>query len=363
MQPTRSHARRLWCAALALALAAVSGPATGGALARADDHGAARGAVVVERERSGERTLDLTIESPALGTTVRTRVLLPPGHDRDPGRTWPAIYLLHGCCDASGGHDDWTDSTDVAAITARTEALIVMPEGGPVGYYSDWWNGGRGGPPAWETFHLTELPAVLAREVGAGDLRAVAGASMGGTGALAYAGRHPGFFRAAAAYSGRLDTRVDAPAVMARLEDFGHDPLALWGDPEAQADVWAAHDPSALVADLPPGYPVYVSSGNGEPGPLDPHDAPHDALEAQFGEMAAAYVAAARAHGLDVTASLGPGRHHYGYWEREFARSLPLLAEAVGARGGHTTATGPTSGGNGAVPWVAGRTERFPRTH
>ncbi|WP_053171192.1 alpha/beta hydrolase [Streptomyces sp. SBT349] len=301
----------------------------------------AGGATVVTRERTGERVLDLTIDSPALNARVTTRILLPPGHDEHPGRTWPVIYLLHGCCNADRGWSDWTASTDVAAITAGTEALIVMPEAGAVGYYSDWWNGGLGGAPAWETFHLGELPELLAAEVGAGGRRAVAGASMGGTGALGYAARFPGFFRAAASYSGRLDTQADAPAVMARLEDHGLDPLALWGDPVQQADVWAEHNPYALVGDLPAGFPVYVSSGNGAPGPLDPADAAHSELEEQFGEMAAAYVERARERGLDVTASLyGPGEHEWPYWEREFACSLPLLADSVGARWAPGT-TGP----------------------
>ncbi|MDT0442263.1 alpha/beta hydrolase [Streptomyces johnsoniae] len=346
MNPRHARFSRPWWALLCAVLLAL--PAVGGssaAAARPD------GATVVARERSGQRTLDLTIDSPALADEVKTRVLLPPGYADQPDRVWPVIYLLHGCC-SRPGFDDWTSSADVAGLTAGTEALVVMPEGGSVGYYTNWWNAGRGGPPAWETFHLVELPRLLAGEVRAGSARAVAGASMGGTGALEYAGRHPGFFRAAASYSGRLNTRADAAAVMRRLEDFGHDPRAMWGDPEAQARIWSAHNPVEVLDRLPRGFPVYVSSGDGSPGPLDPPDAGDDGLERQFGDMAREYVARARGHGLAVTASLyGPGRHHYGYWEREFARSLPLLAEAVGAGSAGNT-RGPA---DHAVPaWVPG---------
>jgi diacylglycerol O-acyltransferase / trehalose O-mycolyltransferase / mycolyltransferase Ag85 len=42
---------------------------------------------------------------------------------------------------------------------------------------------------------------------------AVAGASMGGLGALAYAARHPGLFRAAASFSGIVDTRLTPQGV------------------------------------------------------------------------------------------------------------------------------------------------------
>ncbi|HEY0688102.1 MAG TPA: alpha/beta hydrolase-fold protein [Kribbella sp.] len=47
------------------------------------------------------------------------------------------------------------------------------------------------------------VPAVvLEQNWGASTNRVVAGLSMGGQGALLYAARHPGMFRAAAAYSG-----------------------------------------------------------------------------------------------------------------------------------------------------------------
>lgn len=291
-----------------------------------------RAATVVKTQHRAGRTVDLTIDSPALGREVMTRVLTPPGYEEEPDRSWPVLYLLHGCCDGTGGWNDWTDATDVEGLTADLGALVVMPEGGPVGYYSDWWNGGNGGAPAWETFHLTELPGLLASDMRASDVRAVAGLSMGGTGALSYAGRHPDFFRAAASFSGRLDTQVDPQGVMNRLPQFGEDPLALWGDPEAQRQVWADHNPLALVGKLPPGFPVYVSSGNGVPGPLDPPDAGHDPLEEQFGHMAEAYVAAAREHGLAVTEGLyGAGTHTWPYWERELGAALPMLREALGA--------------------------------
>ena len=62
-----------------------------------------------------------------------------------------------------------------------------MPEAGWNGWYSDWWNNGNGGDPAWETFHTQELRRLLERDWGAGPRRVVAGLSMGGQGALMYA--------------------------------------------------------------------------------------------------------------------------------------------------------------------------------
>src|SRR6185369_12017855 len=48
----------------------------------------------------------------------------------------------------------WTDAGDAERITAGLNAIVVMPEGGNGGWYTDWLNGGAGGPPEWETFHI-----------------------------------------------------------------------------------------------------------------------------------------------------------------------------------------------------------------
>ncbi|GAA2092466.1 alpha/beta hydrolase family protein [Streptomyces albiaxialis] len=293
------------------------------------------GARVTRAVRDG-RQLDLTIDSPALGREGHARVLLPPGRGAEarPARTGvPSLWVLHGCCDPGNGWEAWTDRTDIEEATARTRALVVLPEGGPVGFYSDWWNGGEGGPPAWETFHLTELRQILERGLGAGPRRAVAGLSMGGYGALAYAVRHPRMFRAAASFSGLGDTRLGRWLVDDLLPRHGHDPDAVWGDPVAQRDVWRAHNPAELVRRLPRGYPVFVGAGDGTPGPLDPPDARHDALEARLLPSSVSYVEAARARGLRVTADLyGPGTHTWPYWERELHRALPMLTRALTPR-------------------------------
>lgn len=162
-------------------------------------------AQVVDKRQMTDRMVDLSIASPALNAKVNVRLLLPPGWPRQLDRNWPVLYLLHGCCyrDTYAG---WTNRTDVASLTSGTEVLVVMPEAGRAGYYSDWWNHGKGGAPAWETFHINELLPILHRDYRAGDALAIAGLSTGGLGAMAYAARHPDKFQAAASYSGDLYT-------------------------------------------------------------------------------------------------------------------------------------------------------------
>ncbi|MFI7412843.1 alpha/beta hydrolase [Streptomyces sp. NPDC049627] len=300
----------------------------GTATAAVGSGGGAGGARVVAEEKVGPRLLDLTVASPALGRTAKVRLLTPDGWDeRSKSRRWPVLFLLHGCCDT---YDSWTRETDVATLRQLRDTLVVMPEGGQAGWYSDWWNHGNGGPPAWETFHLRELRPLLEHGYGAGHRRVIAGLSMGGLGTLLYAAHHPGMFRAAASYSGVVHPLYgDFPyGLMDGLKGFGEDPLALWGDPVAQRAIWEAHDPYYLAHRLR-SLPVFLSSGDGTAGPFDPPGAQDD-LEALLNDMNHAVADRMKAAGVRlITDFYGPGTHDWPYWERELHRSLPLLLHAL----------------------------------
>ncbi|MEV3858888.1 alpha/beta hydrolase family protein [Streptomyces sp. NPDC050095] len=300
----------------------------------ADHH--TRGAEVVSVTQVADRQVDLSVRSDALGgRTVKVRLLTPDGwNPKDSHRHWPTLWLLHGCC---GDYTSWTGATDVASVEVLRDVLVVMPEAGWNGWYSDWWNGGQGGDPAWETFHTQELRRLLERDWGAGSRRVVAGLSMGGQGALMYAARHPGMFRAAAAYSGSVHPLLNDESVNRIMGFFagqGGDPLRVWGDPVAQRDIWAAHDPYHLAARLK-SLPLYLSCGDGTAGPFDPPTA-HDALEADFNRQNQAL--ADELHRLGArrltTNFYGPGTHRWAYWQRELHASLPMLLGGLGVRSG-----------------------------
>ncbi|WP_030856194.1 alpha/beta hydrolase [Streptomyces sp. NRRL S-37] len=299
--------------------------------------GAARphGAEVVAVTRVADRQLDLTVRSTALGgRTVNVRLLTPDGwNPADRSRHWPTFWLLHGCC---GDYTSWTAKTDVAALDSLRDVLVVMPEAGWNGWYSDWWNHGEGGDPAWETFHTVELRHLLERDWGAGHDRVVAGLSMGGQGALLYAARHPGMFRATAAYSGSAHPLLNDESVDRLMGFFagqGDDPLRVWGDPVAQRRVWEAHDPFHLAKRLKH-LPVYLSCGDGTTGPLDPPGAT-SALEADFNRQNHALAAELKRVGARhlTTDFYGPGTHAWPYWQRALHDSLPMLLGALGVTG------------------------------
>jgi diacylglycerol O-acyltransferase/trehalose O-mycolyltransferase len=280
----------------------------------------------VKVRQTGPRQLDLSIASEAIGHDVSVRILLPARYERDPERRWPVLYLLHGCCDS---YDSWTRSTDVEALSERNDVLVVMPDGDLAGFYSDWLRG-----PQWERFHLQELRAVLERDFRAGDQRAVAGLSMGGLGAMVYAARRPRLFRAAAAFSGLLHvrlTRADIDAVQWLVDNQGEEPQRLWGDPDKDARRWAAHNPYDLAPKLRD-LPLFVSSGNGNAGPLEPPETPPDQIEPNVLRQSHAFVARLRELGIPVRADFyGNGTHSWPYWQRSLHRSWPMLMNAIGA--------------------------------
>ena len=289
------------------------------------------GARIVGVTTVDARTLDLTIVSPALGTfapdhgplgsTVTVRLLLPSRFDAQPDARWPVLYLL---CGAGGDHTDWTKNSDVETATAPTDLLVVMPDAGG-GWYSDWWNGGKGGPPEWETFHLVELRQLLERNWHAGDKRVIAGFSMGGYGAMEYAVRQPGMFLAAASFSGVLDPAAEP----ARGWGIGA-PAAMWGTLSAQAGVWKAHDPTDNVAALK-GTELFVAYGNGQPGHLDASGAMPDPQESEIATESAAFVHHLAALAIPATVyAYGNGTHNWPYWASDLHRWLPLALKALG---------------------------------
>jgi len=272
--------------------------------------------------RLGPRTLDVSVASAALGRSAPVRLILPSGFDTQTGRTYPVLYLLHGA------HDDytsWTRETDIEAFTEGRDLIVAMPDAGPTGIPSAW----RGGPD-YEAFQLTEVPALLAREYRASGVRAVAGVSTGGYGAMAHTARHPGMFAAAASYSGILDTTAPGvpplvDAIVAR-EDLA--PRSLWGNPLLNLLTWRDFNPRARAEGLR-GTPLYVSSGSGIVGGTG--DWLPEALESALWLSAHAFTDMLALLRVPVTTHYYTGGgHSWAYWRGEFSASWPMLAGALG---------------------------------
>lgn len=318
--PSSTVRNRLRLATVLIVLVAFTAVGCGNATSPAS--GTAR---IVSTHQVKGRIWDVTVRSPAIGSDVHVRLLLPRRFKSAPDRRWPVLYLLHGCCDS---YVSWTRSTDIARLSTNLDALVVMPDGGRAGFYSDWSSG-----PHWETFHLQELTGLLEKTYRASDRRVIAGVSMGGLGALDYAARHPGMFTVAASFSGVVDTRLSpgvSQAYLSLVESQGEDPYALWGDPDGDVDVWRAHNPYDLAARLA-GTRLYISAGSGQPGPLDSAGTTRDQTETDIRAQNEAFAKRVRALHLDARIDLySPGTHNWVYWQRELHKAWPLLTEGLG---------------------------------
>ena len=295
--------------------------------ATADD-----GAKVVQETWLDARTVDLKIDSPALGTTGMVRLIVPTGWAAQPSRTWPVLFLLHGCCEPVD-YRSWDQFTDVKAFTANKDALVVMPTDGPAGMYTKWWNFGLSNTPDWDTFHTAEVRQIVERGYRGGTRRAIAGLSIGGYGALAYAFQHKGMFGAAASYSGVPDTlSLGTPAWIAGIliRTGSYNIVSLWGDVWSMKPLWSAHNPADHVEDLR-GTALYVSCGSGQAGPLDPAGAQGDVLETSALLSSQSFTDKLRQANIPATVDYyGPGTHNWPYWQRALHNSWPVLAGALG---------------------------------
>ncbi|MFF0096684.1 alpha/beta hydrolase [Streptomyces canus] len=270
----------------------------------------------------GSRTLDVSVPSAALGRSAPVRLILPSGFGSQPTRTYPVLYLLHGA------HDDytsWTRETDIEAFTEGRDLIVAMPDAGPTGIPTAW----RGGPD-YETFQLKEVPALLARDYPASQVRVVAGVSTGGYGAMAHAARHPGVFTAAASYSGILDTMAPGvptlmDAIVAR-ENLA--PTSLWGNPFLNLLTWRDFNPRSRAAGLR-GTALYVSSGSGLAGGTG--DWLPEALESALWPSAHSFTDTLALQRIPVTTHFyAGGGHSWAYWKQEFTASWPMLARGLG---------------------------------
>lgn len=293
---------------------------------------AADGAFVTAQTQVDSRTMDITVSSPAAGTTTQVRLLLPPGWSSTASRSWPVLYLLHGCCDAYQG---WTQNTNLEAATQGAPVIIALPDGGGAGLYTNWSNNNGSGGPRWEDFVATELPQILASGYRASGVAAIGGVSTGGGAALFIAAHHPSQYTAVASYSG-TDCISLPPAqalIQATLVRAGLDPNGPWASPLSTPNQWGAHDPCSLLSALK-GLRIFLSVGSGltifgNPVPCAPGGG---ILESSVAPGVYTFSVDLTLAGIPYTSDfyLG-GCHSWPYWQTAFAQSWPMLEAALGA--------------------------------
>src|SRR3954452_23381858 len=164
------------------------------------------GLTIVDRNENDPRLWYYRFQTSAIGWNPGVNVLLPDDY-RTSGRTYPVLYMFHG------GNEDFRqfDFLGIRELTAGKPIIVVMPDGGHAGWYSNPVSSFVG-PRNWETFHIAQLlPWIEAnfRTFAEYDGRAVSGFSMGGFGALKYAAKYYGHFASVSAHSGPASLRRD----------------------------------------------------------------------------------------------------------------------------------------------------------
>ncbi|MFC8077874.1 alpha/beta hydrolase [Streptomyces sp. NPDC057307] len=315
---------------------ALPGPSSAGAAER-----------VVGQRRLGERLVELTFDSPALGALATVALLTPRGWDRRrPGDRWPTLYLLAG---GDGDQSTWTTLFRVQDLPELRDVLVVMPGMPLFGFWTDWWNHGDDGPPRVRTYFLREVLPLMEREYGAGPRRAAAGESQGGFGALGMAARIPGLFGAVASFGAPVHPVRHPEMWLSGAKFVGIDGYQVFGDPWKQWQVWLDWDPYHHAEGLRR-TPVYLASGDGTPGPLDgPDPDPHIPGTEKWAALAdpgvvslteavcadEARLLARRLTSLNapVTTHFYPGTHSGTYGHRELRHALPMLLKATAPPG------------------------------
>jgi S-formylglutathione hydrolase FrmB len=290
---------------------------------------------IVSQSALDSRLLALTVSTPALTGTADVRILLPAGYASHPHKRYPVFYLFDG---TSGHASDWTTLGDAEQTTAGKPLIVVMPDisqhGNGGGWCTNSVNGGKYGPPEWETFHIDELIPWVdhnLRTISARRGRAIAGLSQGGFCSMSYAARHPDLFETALSFSGAPDIAADEEAkLLARpiilATEVGLDgvaPNSFFGNPSSYEINWAAHDPATLAANLRD-MNLFMYTGNGQSGPLDTTVNPGaQVIEGGVHTLTQLFHARLQRLGIPtVYDDYGPGTHSWPYWARDLRWSI-----------------------------------------
>lgn len=259
--------------------------------------------------------------SPAMGRNIPVQIV-PAARGGNAG-----LYLLDGLR-ATEKTNAWVNDVNAAAVYENSNITLVMPVGGEGSFYADWNHDpkyGGGKPYKWETFLTRELPGYLQRHFGVSPTNnSIIGLSMGATGAMNIAAKHPKQFRQVLSFSGYLTTTLPGMQTMLRvslLDAGGYNLNAMHGSLLSPARF--ENDPFLNMNGLR-NTDVYISAAPGVPGPQDAKYPVNQQLAGaalEFGAMASTrlWEVKARAEGLRVTSDYPPNGMHN--WD-EFGSQL-----------------------------------------
>lgn len=159
---------------------------------------------------TGGTVKHLSMKSNLLGVEKPLAIYLPEGYEKG-NKHYPVLYLLHG---AGEMYSHWTQKgnlKEIADIAIRAGSvlpmIVVMPDGSGEGKNRLEGHMGFFNTPNWpyeQYFHKELIPEIdqSFRTLADKKHRAIAGLSMGGSAAIAYAQRYPQYYCSACSLSG-----------------------------------------------------------------------------------------------------------------------------------------------------------------
>jgi S-formylglutathione hydrolase FrmB len=290
------------------------------------------------------RTLEVDVSTAKVAASAvngphRVRITLPNDYFQSGATRYPVLYLLHG--GAGGNSAQWTTGGGaVEPITQGRPIITVMPDGGKVGWYTNWVDQSRGAQ-AWRDFHVDQLiPWIDAnlRTIATKAGRAIAGLSMGGFGAVRYAQDRPDLFAYVASFSGAVDLGDSGTrsVVGEQAVQNGYSANAPFGSPFWPSDgTWNALNPVNRAARLQ-GVQIALYAGGGS----NDQDVLEGTMRASADRLHAALDAAGVPHFYWMYGRPGPsapfgcdGGHNFGCWNFALNDALPRMLAVLQAPG------------------------------
>ena len=197
-----------------------------------------------------------TMSSQTLAGEEPYSIFLPPSFSKDPARTYPVVYFLHGL---NNDQTSWTverygnlqNRVEELILDRKIPEIIMVHPFGNNSFYCNYADGTK----RYEDFITKELVAYVESNYRARkgrQYRAIGGTSMGGYGALKIAMKYPDLYSATAGHSpivflGRNPLDVPDEVKSSHYFQYFASLLKLvFGDPIRQ-DLWDANNPLVLA--------------------------------------------------------------------------------------------------------------------
>jgi S-formylglutathione hydrolase FrmB len=255
----------------------------------------------VSEEQAQPQGDTVEVMSAKMGRKIKNVIIVPEQYfDPDLQEDqYPVLYLLHG---ADGRYSNWSEKADLDDMASDYSVIIVCPDG-----QDSWYFDSPIDPKMqFETYVSKELVDYVDnnyRTYASADMRAIAGLSMGGHGALWLAFRHPDVFGSCGSMSGGVD-----------ITKFpGHWNIdKRLGAYETNKDVWASHSVISLVPTLKPGQNIIIDDGT--------EDIFYDVNMNLHQELLA--------HKIPHDFIIRPGAHTWTYWVNSLDYQILFFSKA-----------------------------------